>query len=68
MKNEASWDRIVRVVGGVVLIGLGLGGVIGSPWGWIAAIVGAVFVVTGALGVCPIYSLLKTSTNGSGTE
>lgn len=63
MKNEASWDRIVRVIGGVVLIGLGLGGVIESPWGWIAALFGAVFVVTGALGVCPIYSLLKIRTN-----
>ncbi|MEN8235053.1 MAG: DUF2892 domain-containing protein [Actinomycetota bacterium] len=68
MKNEASWDRIVRVVLGVVLIGLGLGGVIGSPWGWIAALVGAVFLVTGALGVCPIYLLLKTSTNSNESE
>jgi hypothetical protein len=40
MKNQASWDRIARVVGGVVLIGLGLGGVIPSPWGWVAAAVG----------------------------
>ncbi len=64
MKNEASWDRIVRVVGGVVLIGLGLGGVIPSPWGWVAAVAGAVFLVTGIVGVCPIYAVLRLRTNG----
>jgi NhaP-type Na+/H+ or K+/H+ antiporter len=65
MKNEASWDRIVRVVGGVVLIGLGLS-VFGAPWNWIAALLGAVLVVTGALGVCPIYAALKIRTDGGG--
>lgn len=64
MKNEASWDRIVRVVGGVVLIGLGLGGVIASPWGWVAAAVGGVFLVTGIVGFCPIYAVLRLRTNG----
>jgi len=63
MKNQASWDRIVRVVGGVALVGLGIG-VFASPWSWIAAIVGAVFLVTGIVGVCPIYSLLNLRTNG----
>jgi hypothetical protein len=64
MKNQASWDRIARVVGGVVLIGLGLGGVIPSPWGWVAAAVGGVFLATGVVGVCPIYAVLRLRTNG----
>jgi uncharacterized membrane protein len=64
MKNEASWDRIARVVIGVVLIGLGVGGVIASPWSWIAALVGVVLLVTGIVGVCPLYSLLRLRTNG----
>ncbi len=67
MKNEASWDRIVRVVGGVGLIGLGLGGVIPSPWGWVAAAAGAVFLVTGIVGFCPIYAVLRLRTNGGET-
>ncbi len=67
MKNEASWDRIVRVVGGVGLIGLGLGGVIPSPWGWVAAAAGAVFLVTGIVGFCPIYGVLRLRTNGGET-
>jgi hypothetical protein len=64
MRNGASWDRIVRVVGGVVLIGLGLGGVIVSPWGWVAAVVGAVYLVTGIVRFCPIYAALRLRTNG----
>ena len=64
MRNEESWDRIVRVVGGVVLIGLGLGGVIASPWGWVAAAVGCLFLDTGIVGWCPIYAVLRLRTNG----
>lgn len=59
--NEASWDRIVRVVGGVVLIALGLL-VIEGAWGWIAAVAGGVFLVTGLVGWCPIYAALRTGT------
>jgi len=56
-KNVGSIDRAVRVVAGVALIGLTLAGTIG-PWGWI----GVVPLVTGALGWCPAYSLLKLNT------
>ncbi len=66
MKNEASWDRIVRVGAGVALIGFGLG-VFASPWSWIAAVVGAVLLVTGIVGTCPLYALLRIRTNGGET-
>ncbi len=55
--NMASWDRIIRVVVGLVLIALSLSGTIG-PWGWI----GIVPVVTGLIGMCPLYSLIGIST------
>lgn len=55
--NEASWDRIARVVVGLGLIGATLGGVIGA-WGWI----GVLPVVTGLIGWCPAYTLLGIST------
>jgi hypothetical protein len=55
--NEASWDRIARVVVGLGLIGATLGGVIGA-WGWI----GVLPVVTGLMGWCPAYTLLGIST------
>lgn len=55
--NMASWDRIIRVVVGLVLIALSLSGTIGL-WGWI----GIVPVVTGLIGMCPLYSLIGIST------
>jgi hypothetical protein len=55
--NEGSLDRVVRVIAGLALIGLTLAGTIGV-WGWI----GVVPLVTGALGMCPLYSLLGINT------
>lgn len=55
--NEGGIDRIVRIVVGLVLIGLTLNGNIGV-WGWI----GVVPLATGALGMCPLYSLLGLNT------
>ena len=51
--NEGSIDRVLRVIVGLALIGLTLTGPIGV-WGWI----GVVPLLTGALGICPLYSLL----------
>ena len=55
--NEGVVDRSVRVLVGVVLIGLAVSGVVG-PWAYI----GLVPPVTGAVGLCPLYSLLGIST------
>lgn len=55
--NVGGLDRLARIGGGAVLIGLALAGTIG-PWGWI----GLVPLATGALGTCPLYSLIGLST------
>lgn len=55
--NVGGMDRIVRIVVGLVLIGLTLAGQIGA-WGWI----GIVPLATGGLGWCPPYSLLGINT------
>ena len=55
--NVGGFDRIARIVLGLVLIGLTLGGVIGA-WGW----VGLVPLATATLGYCPLYSVLGFST------
>jgi len=62
--NESSLDRIVRVVLEIVLIGAGLYLALqsGIVWGWLVAIVGLIPLVTGLVGFCPIYSLLKIRT------
>jgi hypothetical protein len=55
--NEGGLDRVLRVLAGVVLLGLTLGGVVGA-WGWI----GIVPILTGAVGYCPVYSVLGINT------
>ena len=55
--NAGSIDRILRIVAGLVLLGLTLTGNIGV-WGW----VGIVPLATGLLGWCPAYTLLGINT------
>lgn len=60
--NEASWDRIARVVVGLALLYLGWAGVVSSPWGTLLGVIGVVFLVTGVIGWCPLYALLRIRT------
>ncbi|PWH13783.1 MAG: DUF2892 domain-containing protein [Anaerolineae bacterium] len=63
--NEATWDRIARVVLGVVLLYLGWSGVVGGTLGVVLKFLGFVPLLTGLIGWCPLYSLLKFRTNHS---
>jgi hypothetical protein len=63
--NEASWDRIARVVIGIILLYLGLGGVVSGALGVVLDILGAILLITGIAGVCPLYMLFKFSTKKS---
>ena len=56
-RNVGGIDRIIRIVAGLVLLGLTLTGTIGM-WGWL----GIVPLATGALGWCPPYSILGFNT------
>lgn len=56
-KNEATLDRALRVVVGLVGIALVFVGP-ATPWGWI----GLVPLVTGLVGSCPIYTVLGIGT------
>jgi Protein of unknown function (DUF2892) len=55
--NEGTVDRGLRVVAGVTLIALAATGTVGV-WGWI----GVVPLLTGAVGMCPLYSVLGINT------
>jgi len=61
--NEASWDRIARVLLGAVLLYLGFGGVIGGTLGLVVGIIGFIPLLTGLIGWCPLYALFKISTH-----
>jgi hypothetical protein len=56
-KNEGTIDRALRVAGGLVLIGLAATGTVGM-WGYI----GVVPLLTGAIGMCPLYTILGINT------
>lgn len=56
-KNIGDIERIIRIVGGLVLIALAATGTVGI-WGWL----GLVPLATGLVGWCPPYSLLGIST------
>jgi hypothetical protein len=55
--NEHSIDRALRVIAGLVLIGLAASGTVGV-WGWI----GVVPLLTGLVGFCPAYAMFGFST------
>jgi hypothetical protein len=55
--NVGGADRVIRILLGVVLIGLTLTGTIGV-WGWL----GIVPLATGAIGWCPPYAMLGFNT------
>jgi len=57
MKNVGGIDRILRIVVGLVLVGLAATSSVGW-WGWI----GVVPLLTGLVGACPAYKLLGMNT------
>lgn len=61
--NEAGWDRLVRVFGGIALIVLYFTDVLTGTLGIVLALLGGVFLVTGLAGWCPIYAMFRTRTN-----
>ena len=61
--NVASWDRILRVLLGIVLIYLGWSGVVSGSAGTVLVVLGLVPLLTGLVGFCPLYALLRIRTN-----
>ncbi|TSA55215.1 MAG: DUF2892 domain-containing protein [Dehalococcoidia bacterium] len=63
-KNEGNVDRVIRVILGIILIGLGV--YFQSSWGLVAMIVliilGLIALITGITGFCGLYKIFKIST------
>ena len=63
--NEAGWDRILRIVLGLVMLVLGWGGFVGGVWGVVLQWLGFVPLLTGLIGWCPLYSLFHIKTKAA---
>jgi hypothetical protein len=63
--NEAGWDRVLRVLLGVVLLYLGWAGVATGTLGIVFKIAGFLPLLTGLIGWCPAYALFGVSTCGA---
>jgi len=60
--NEHPIDRLVRIVLAVALFALVATGSVAAPWLYLAGLVGAIMLVTGVVGFCPLYAILRVST------
>jgi hypothetical protein len=60
--NEGPIDRGIRIVLGLALLAAGAAGVVAAPIAYVTTLVGAVALVTGIVGFCPLYAILRLST------
>lgn len=60
--NESGLDRIVRVLGGLVLLAVWVFGWLGGPAAIVLGIAGIVLVLTGLSGRCLIYQAIGRCT------
>ncbi|MCG6143986.1 MULTISPECIES: YgaP family membrane protein [Leptospira] len=61
-QNMGLYDRIIRVVVGLVLGGLYLTGVVEGTTALVLLIIGLVMIATSAIGFCPAYLPFKITT------
>ena len=61
-KNVGMIDRVVRIILGIVLIAVFTLNMVSAPWSYLVVLIGLIALVTGAIGTCPLYSLIGFST------
>ncbi len=61
-KNMASADRIIRILLAAIFGYLYFSGTVSGTLGLILVILGAIFLLTSAIGSCPLYSVFGIST------
>ncbi len=60
--NVGGVERPVRIVFGILLVSLGAFGGLPAGAAWAAYIGGGIALVTGAIGFCPLWTLLGINT------
>jgi len=64
-KNLLGWERVMRVVGGAVMVACGLLGLAGMPIGYLIAGAGLVTALTGFVGFCPMCAMVGRKLSSS---
>ena len=57
-KNLPDWERAMRTIGGAVMIAYGQFGMPGTMAGYLIAGTGAVAILTGSFGFCPMCAMV----------
>lgn len=65
--NESPLDRAIRIVLGIAIAAVAVAGVVTGPVLYGAWIVAAILLVTGIVGFCPLYAILRVSTRKTGS-
>lgn len=60
--NEGPIDRAIRIVLGLALVAVGFAGLVAAPLVYVTSFVAAIALVTGIVGFCPLYAILRLST------
>ena len=60
--NKSPLDRIIRIVLGIGIAAVAIAGAVTGPILYVAWLVAAILVITGIVGFCPLYALLRVST------
>jgi len=60
--NEGPIDRGIRIVVGIALLAAAAAGLLAAPIVYVTSFVGAIALVTGIVGFCPLYAILRLST------
>jgi hypothetical protein len=61
-KNVGKIDRVVRIILGIVLIAVFALNMVAAPWSYLVVLIGLIALVTGAVGTCPLYSVIGFTT------
>jgi hypothetical protein len=60
--NEHPIDRAIRIVLGIALLAASGAGLMTAPISYATILVGVIALVTGIVGFCPLYAILRLST------
>jgi hypothetical protein len=64
-QNVGSIDRVARIAIAVALVAVALAAGLAAPLLYVAWAVAAILLVTGTVGFCPLYALVRVSTDAN---